>query len=173
MKVLFFISCLFFGQSILAQVVFSETFDEADDAVAGSDAIGPTAWTATCPGSLAATDYLKVVGNKLEARDTNSPAAVFETSTFDISTCTGLEIAIDIEESGDMEDCADCGGTGTTCIDWVKLEYNLDGGGWVDVAGVSCLTNIKFNQFNGKYTIVARNGNIVKNPIFITSPRHE
>lgn len=37
-----------------------------------------------------------------------------------------------------MEDCADCGGTGTTCIDWVKLEYNLDGGGWVEVAGVSC-----------------------------------
>ncbi|MGB1102625.1 MAG: hypothetical protein ACPG21_03265 [Crocinitomicaceae bacterium] len=136
MKVLFFISLLFLVPHGYAQVVFSESFDEADDAVTGSDAIGPINWTATCPGSLAATD--KVVSGKLEARDTNSPAAVFEIDVFDISTCTGLEIALDIEESVDMEACADCGGTGITCIDWVKLEYNLDGGGWTEVAGASC-----------------------------------
>ena len=138
MKVLFFIAAFISGGIIHSQVVFSETFDEADDAVGGSDAIGPTAWTATCPGSIAATDYLKVVGNKLEARDTNSPGAVFETSTFDITACTGLDISFDLEEVGNMEACADCGGTGASCIDWVKLEYNLDGGGWVEIAGTSC-----------------------------------
>jgi hypothetical protein len=129
---------MWFGAMLHSQVVFSETFDEADDAVSGSDAIGPTAWTATCPGSIAVTDYLKVVGNTLEARDTNGPGAVFETSPFDITTCIGLDISFDLEEIGDMEACADCAGTGASCIDWVKLEYNLDGGGWVEIAGTSC-----------------------------------
>lgn len=138
MKKALLVLSLFFGTFVSAQVVFSETFDEADDAVTGSDAIGPTTWTATCPGSIAATDYFNVESGQLEARDTNSPAAVWETGTFDVSACTGLEISFDIAQLGDMEDCADCGGTGTICIDWIKLEYNLDGGGWTEVAGTSC-----------------------------------
>lgn len=141
MKVLLFI--LFISAyPAAAQVVFSETFDEADDATTGSDAIGPATWTALCPGSIAATDYFKVVGNKLEARDTNSPGATFTTGDIDVSSCTGLEIALDIEEAGGMEACADCGGTGIICIDWVKLEYNLDGGGWTEVAGLSCVATM-------------------------------
>ncbi|MFT5823352.1 MAG: hypothetical protein ACI8ZM_004613 [Crocinitomix sp.] len=121
------------------QTVFSEGFDEADDAITGSDAIGPTTWTTTCPGSVAITDYFKVNAGKLEARDTNSPGATWTTGDIDITACTGLNISFVITELSDMEDCADCPGlSGTICIDWVKLEYNLDGGGWTDVPGTTC-----------------------------------
>lgn len=121
------------------QVVFLETFDEAANSTSGVDnTAGSVAWSTSCPGSIAATDYFKVVGGKLEARDTNSPVATFTTGAIDISSCTGLDISIDIEELGSMEDCSDCGGTGTTCVDFVQLQYNLDGGGWTDVAGTSC-----------------------------------
>lgn len=126
-----------------SQTVFLETFDEADDATTGVDnSGGSVAWTATCPGSIAATDYLKVVSGKLEARDTNSPGASFTSGSIDVTSCVGLEISFDIEESGDLEDCADCGGTGIICVDWVKLEYNLDGAGWTEVAGSSCVATM-------------------------------
>ncbi|NOQ72731.1 MAG: hypothetical protein GQ574_12045 [Crocinitomix sp.] len=122
-----------------SQTVFSESFDEADDAITGSDAIGPATWTTTCPGSVAATDYFKVLSNRLEARDTNGPAATWTTGDIDISSCTGLDISFVMTELSDMEACVDCPGlSGLTCIDWVKLEYNLDGGGWTEVAGITC-----------------------------------
>ena len=122
-----------------SQTVFFEGFDEADNATTGTEnSGGGVTWTATCPGSIAATDYFKVLSGQLEARDTNSPAAAFESGSIDISSCVGLSISFDVSEAGTMEGCADCGGTGIICIDWVKLEYNLDGGGWTDVAGTSC-----------------------------------
>lgn len=134
--ILFFLTL--FTVTTYGQTVFSESFDEADDAITGSDAIGPATWTTTCPGSIAASDYFKVNAGKLEARDTNSPAATWTTGDIDISSCTGLDISFTIEELSNMEECIDCGGTGAPCIDWVKLEYNLDGGGWTEVAGVTC-----------------------------------
>jgi hypothetical protein len=118
--------------------VFTEGFDEADDATTGTDGVSGTAWTALCPGSVAATDYFKVNAGKLEARDTNSPAATWTTDAFDISACLGVQISVLIEELSNMEECIDCGGTGAPCIDWVKMEYNLDGGGWTEIAGVTC-----------------------------------
>jgi hypothetical protein len=138
MKTTLFLFLTLFSMASHAQTVFSESFDEADDATTGSDAIGPATWSTAAPGSVAATDYFKVVGGVLEARDTNSPGASWTTGDIDISSCTGLDISFSLSESGTMEGCADCGGTGTICIDWVKLEYNLDGGGWTEVAGVTC-----------------------------------
>lgn len=128
-----------FSLSGLGQIVFSETFDEADNAITGVDnTAGLVTWTAACPGSLAATDYFKVLGGKLEAKDTNSPEATFTTGVIDISSCVGLAISLDIEEAGTLEGCADCGGTGDICVDFVRLQYDLDGAGWTDVAGTAC-----------------------------------
>lgn len=122
-----------------AQVVFLETFDEVDDAIIGVDnTAGLVSWTTTCPGSVAIDDYFKVLSGKLEAKDTNGPAATWETGDIDISACTGILITIDMEELSNMEECGDCVGSGITCIDWVKLEYNLDGAGWTEVAGTTC-----------------------------------
>lgn len=118
--------------------VFTESFDEVDDATTGTDGVAGTAWTALCPGSVALTDYFKVNAGKLEARDTNSPAATWTTDAFDVSSCLGIQISFIIEELSNMEECADCAGTGAPCIDWVKLEYNLDAGGWTEIAGVTC-----------------------------------
>ena len=121
------------------QTVFCESFDEAEDAITGSDAIGPVTWTTTCPGSIAVTDYFKVVSGVLEARDTNGPAATWTTGDIDVSSCDGFNIALVLSEISNMEECASCAGlTGTGCIDWVKLEYNLDAGGWTEVAGETC-----------------------------------
>ncbi|WP_070137744.1 hypothetical protein [Crocinitomix algicola] len=139
MKQLLLLTALLSTQLLFGQLVFSETFDEAADATSGSDAVGGVTWNSTCPGSVAASDYFKVVGGKLEARDTNSPAAEWTTSSIDISSCSlGFVISFDLEESGEMEDCADCGGTGEPCIDWVKAEYNVDGMGWTEFTGFTC-----------------------------------
>ncbi len=121
------------------QTVFSETFDEADDATSGVDnTAGAVSWTTTCPGSVAVSDYFKVLSGSLDAKDTNSPGATWETGNIDITSCTEIIISFSLEEESPMEECADCGGTGTICIDWVKLEYNLDGAGWTEVAGSTC-----------------------------------
>lgn len=136
LMLLIFLSTAFLGA---AQVVFSESFDEADDATTGSDAIGPATWSTAVPGSVAVTDYFKVLSGKLEAQDTNSPSATWTTGDIDVSSCPlGFNISFQLEEEGGMEECIDCGGTGVVCIDWVKLEYNLDGMGWTEIAGETC-----------------------------------
>lgn len=140
MKQVALLFLFFVVNSCFGQVVFLETFDEADDAIAGIDnSGGAVAWTTTCPGSVAIDDYFKVLSGKLEGKDTNSPGGIWETGLIDISSClSGISISFIIEELSNMEECIDCGGTGAPCIDWVKLEYNLDGGGWAEVAGVTC-----------------------------------
>lgn len=113
------------------QLLYSETFDEGNDAVSGTDDQGNgVAWTSLCDDCLpsgdpaGSDDFFKIVNGKLSGQDTNGPA-VFETDDIDISTCSGnLEISFDIEESGDMEDC----GTGCNSADWIQLEYSYDGG---------------------------------------------
>lgn len=137
MRQLFVISLLLTSQLNFGQVVFQETFDEADDAVTGVDNIGGVAWSTSAPGAVDANDYFKVIAGILEAKDTNSPAD-WETADIDITSCVGLAISLDIRERGDLEACGDCVGDGDACIDWLKLEYNLDGLGWTEVAVTAC-----------------------------------
>lgn len=123
-----FLTLTTIGQS---QLLFQETFDEGNDAVNGVGDLGNgVTWTSTCPDCLpsgnpaGANDFFKIVNGKLSGQDTNGPA-FFETSDIDISSCSGnLEISLNIEESGPMEDC----GTGCNSADWVQLEYSYDGG---------------------------------------------
>ncbi len=125
-------------EAFTATLLFSETFDEAENATVGTDNTGGVSWTALAPGALASTDYLKVVGGVLEARDTNSPAANWTTGTINTTGFTNIGFSMDLSEDGTMEECADCSGSGSICIDWVKLEYRIDGGAWQEVAEDNC-----------------------------------
>lgn len=112
--------------SLNAQV-FLETFDEGNGATAGTDDIGGVTWTSTCLACVPPGDYFEIQNGQLEGQDTNGPASWETTSDIDISSCDFFEITVDIEESGDLEAC----GTGCNSVDWVMLEYNIDGTGWV------------------------------------------
>ena len=122
-----------------AQIVFSEEFNEVDLTTGGSDAIGPTDWNTSCFSCVDAGDYFYVLGNELVAQDVNATGATWTTDLFDISSCVGLTISMDIDQVGTMEGCGDCGiGDGTACVDWIKLEYSFDGVTWIEVVGTTC-----------------------------------
>ncbi|MEZ4937290.1 MAG: gliding motility-associated C-terminal domain-containing protein [Crocinitomicaceae bacterium] len=131
-----FLFILFFSSGLHAQLLFQETFDEGDNAVVGSDDLGTgVTWSTACPDCLPGgvpngpDDFFKILGGQLQGQDTNGPAT-FETSDIDISSCSGnLEISLDIQESGNLEDC----GTGCNSADWVQLQYSYDGGNtWLE-----------------------------------------
>jgi len=110
------------------QVLFTETFNEANGSTTGSDNTNGVNWTAVCPGSVASTDYFRVQSGRLEARDTNGPAAAWTNDTgIDITSCNSLEISFDISETGTMEAC----NTGCNSGDFVAFEYSIDGGSWI------------------------------------------
>jgi len=122
----------------VGQTVFFEGFDEADNSTSGTDNSGASiGWSVTCATCVPPNDWFNVESGQLEARDTNGEA-IFTTNSIDISSCIGLEISFDTEEDDDMDDCGECSGTGTNCVDWVKLEYNLDSGGWTEIVGSTC-----------------------------------
>lgn len=112
------------GCFVHSQVIFSEPFDEPNASTSGNDNTGGVAWTASCPDCLAG-DHYHVESGQLEGQDTNGPAT-WETASIDISTCSFIEISFNISSQGTMEAC----GTGCNAVDWVQLEYNIDGAGW-------------------------------------------
>lgn len=127
MKVTSSIVALFILFNGSSQILFTETFNESNGSTTGSDNTNGVNWTAVCPGSIAATDYFRVQSGRLEARDTNGPAASWTTNAIDITSCDALSISFNITESGTMEAC----GTGCNSADFVAFEYSIDGGGWI------------------------------------------
>lgn len=111
-------------QTAYTQTIFSETFDEANGSTTGNDNTGGVSWSSTCSACLSG-DHYEVQSGQLEGQDTNGPA-VWQTGNIDISTCSYIEVAFDITSVGTMEAC----GTGCNAVDWVMLEYNIDGSGW-------------------------------------------
>lgn len=118
---------MLFGMVSYSQLIFEESFDEPADAITGVDDVGGISWTTFCPECIGGGDYFKVVDGTLEGQDTNGPAFV-ETNVIDISSCDFIEIEFDLFEEGTMEGC----GTGCNSVDYVRLEYNIDGAGWID-----------------------------------------
>ncbi|NOQ72978.1 MAG: hypothetical protein GQ574_13295 [Crocinitomix sp.] len=117
------------GFSSYSQLIFDESFDEAEEATSGSDDLGGVSWATSCPECIDDGDYFKVVAGTLEGQDTNGPATV-TSEAIDITDCDFIEIEFDLYEEGTMEAC----GTGCNSVDYVRLEYNIDGTGWVDPA---------------------------------------
>jgi len=121
-----------------AQTVFFEPFDESDNATSGTEnSGGGVTWSSTCATCVPSNDWYNVESGQFENQDSNGPA-IWTTGSIDITACTGLEISMDLEEDGTMEDCSECSGTGSNCVDYIKLEYNLDGSGWTEVVGTTC-----------------------------------
>lgn len=117
--------CLLLQGKIYSQTIFLEEFDETEDATVGTDDFAGTVWSTDCPSCSDSGDFFKVSGGKLRAQDTNGPAS-WTTEIIDISSCENIEIEFDLAEEGTMEAC----GTGCNSVDWVQLEYNIDGAGW-------------------------------------------
>ncbi|MES2800371.1 MAG: PKD domain-containing protein [Bacteroidota bacterium] len=126
---LFFFTVLFFvwSSTIYAQTIFQETFNEITGAHFGTDNIGGTSWSSACPTCLTG-DYFNVQNGQLEANDTNGEAT-WETGIITIGACSNIEISMTVKELGTMEGC----GTGCNSVDWVSLEYNIDGNGYQPV----------------------------------------
>lgn len=124
----------------VGQTIFNETFSSGytNTSTGSSGSNNGINWTAVCPGSVASTDYFKVVSGRLEGRDTNGEAT-FETDEMDLFPClsagNGFEVSVDIVSSGDLEGCTS--GCGCNCIDWVRVDYQLDGGPWTSISSVN------------------------------------
>ena len=118
--ILLFILSPIFGYS---QTIFLETFNEGDGSISGNDDIGGVSWSTTCPYSVAATDYFKIVNGVLEGRDTNGPAE-FTTDEINTSSCPNtILIEMDLSQTSTMEIDGGC-----NSVDIIKLEYSTDGG---------------------------------------------
>jgi hypothetical protein len=63
-------------------------------------------------------------GGEFHNQDSNGPA-LWSSGTIDITSCSSFEISFDYNMSGTFEGC----GTGCNSVDWVSLEYTLDGTG--------------------------------------------
>lgn len=108
----------------ITQTIFSEPFDESAGSMTGNDNTGGVSWTMVCSSCLAG-DHLEVVAGAMEGQDTNGPAT-WTTGSIDISSCPFFEISFSITSVDVLEAC----GTGCNSVDWVQLEYNIDGSGW-------------------------------------------
>lgn len=120
---------IFSSFSVDAQLIFDESFSEADEATTGADDLGGVTWITDCPTCMDGGDFFKVVAGRLVGQDSNGPATV-ESGIIDISSCDFIEIEFDLFEEGTLEAC----GTGCNSVDFVRLEYNIDGAGWVNPA---------------------------------------
>jgi len=139
---------LFYHIAICQTVLFSESFDEADDATTGASAEAIT-WSTSCPYCVNAGDYYKVLGNVLRGVDNNGPAE-FTTATITIPASTQyITIQMDYTspgyagtgnlESSDEE--AGCSGKvedalTAECVNWDFLGYKINFGGTDNVQGL-------------------------------------
>lgn len=114
-----------------AQVIFSEPFNEANTSTTGVDNVGAVTWTTSCATCLAG-DYFYVNGNALECEDTNGPAT-WTTGNINTAACTnGLTLSIDFNLAATTNSFEECtAGCGCNCVDWISVEYNSNGAGFV------------------------------------------
>lgn len=125
--IFFLLAFFFLNQSnCTAQVVFSETFNEANNSTSGTDNTGGVAWTSSCPGCISG-DYWYVRNGTFEGNDTNGDAT-WQSGSIDISSCSSVEVSFTLSETGTLEAC----GTGCNSADWAAFQFNINGSGWQD-----------------------------------------
>lgn len=117
----FFILLLFgFTAELTAQtIIWSEDFtgDNGNAAEVGR-------WSTS--GYVGAY-WFRVSNGKLEIRDNNKMEAQWVTNVIDISGYTDVGISLDVQESGALEPI------GNGDEDFVRFEYRLDGGAWIQI----------------------------------------
>lgn len=120
-----------------AQVIFSEPFNEATGSITGTDNTGGVTWNSSCPTCTPTGDYFEVKSNVLECDDTNGPAT-WTTGSINTAICTnGLTLSMDINLAAATNPFEECGaGCGCTCVDWISVEYNCGGSGFVPLSSV-------------------------------------
>ncbi|TNE55444.1 MAG: T9SS type A sorting domain-containing protein [Bacteroidetes bacterium] len=122
-KALFIALFLCSFSAFTQQIIFNETFNEANSSTSGSDNFG-VSWNTSCPGCVSG-DYWYVKNGLLEGNDTNGEAE-WESGSIDISGYSHVEVSFDVAEIGTMEAC----NTGCNSGDWVRFQYRIDGGSW-------------------------------------------
>ena len=116
--ILLFIFSFSFIDAIQAQtIIWSEDFsgDNGNSSESGR-------WSTSGYGGLF---WFEVNNEKLEIRDNNTQEAIWITNSINISGYTDINISLDLQESGTLEP------SGNAEEDFVRFEYRLDGGGWV------------------------------------------
>jgi hypothetical protein len=121
MKLLLKIILLLTPYMVYSQTIFTETFNEGSGSSSGTDETGGVSWTSSCGGCISG-DIWEEFNGEFHNNDSNGPA-LWTTGTIDISTCSSVEISFDYRLSGTFEGC----GTGCNSVDWISLEYNIDG----------------------------------------------
>ncbi|MEZ4687493.1 MAG: T9SS type A sorting domain-containing protein [Bacteroidia bacterium] len=124
------------------QVIWTEDFTYANGTTTGANnntANPAPDWTASCATCLTG-DWFDVQNNMLEGRDTNGPG-ILTTEVIDISSYpNGVEFSVDLSQAGSMEGCSGVS-CGFNCLDWIKIEYSIDGGTFLECThpnGGSC-----------------------------------
>lgn len=118
---------------VQAQVIWSENFTYPNGTITGgnNNTANPAAdWTRTC-ATCVSGDWFEVRSNLMEGLDTNGPATL-ETEVIDISSVAAVEFSVDLSESGTLEGCPSGSSCGCNCIDWIRIQYQLNGGAYVD-----------------------------------------
>ena len=123
-----------FGMAAKAQVIWQENFSYPNGTTTGANnntANPAVDWTSQCP-SCSSGDWFEVRSNQMEALDVNGPATL-ETEWIDIAGfAQGVEVLVDLEEDGDMEGCPGGVSSGCNSVDWIRIEYSLDGAPYAD-----------------------------------------
>ena len=136
--ILFGLTCCLLAHSLLSQAIWTESFTYADGTTTGGNlnTDNPAAdWTSTCAVCTTATDWFKVVSGKMDGRDTNGPA-ILTTEIIDISAYPGgVQFSVDLSGTGPLESCN--AGCGCNCIDWIRIEYSINGGSFADASAAS------------------------------------
>lgn len=124
----------FFVLNLPAQVIWFEDFNYSNGTTTGANnntANPANDWTSACSTCLSG-DHWEVRTFRMEGNDTNGPAWL-ETEEIDISAFPGgIQFSVDILGQGDFEGCPGGSSSGCNSIDWVRVRYSLDGGGYVD-----------------------------------------
>ena len=131
------------GMPVSAQIIWQEDFSYANGTTIGGDnntANPAVDWISQCP-SCSSGDWFEVRSNRMEALDVNGPATL-ETEWIDIAGfAQGVEVLVDLEEDGNMEGCPGGVSSGCNSVDWIRIEYSLDGApyaDWTSPNGGSC-----------------------------------
>lgn len=113
--------------------VFSETFDETENSMAGTSSEG-ISWVATCP-SCKTGDFFEVRSGSLYAEDTNADLGTatftFSVPAASLSAFDHFSLVFNLTGAGNVYESS-----GTNAMDYVQVEYSFGTGGFTLMDGL-------------------------------------